>query len=141
MIYTIDLNPSLDRTLHYARLTLGEVNRALSARTDLSGKGVNVATALRRLGIEAPIVGLAGGATGRVLDEGLAAAGYGHSFVPVAGETRCNITVIDDATGVTTKLNERGPEVSSDDLAAFETLLLCHVRLVRARGQPAARRP
>ena len=28
MIYTVTLNPTIDRTLHYPKLVLGELNRA-----------------------------------------------------------------------------------------------------------------
>ena len=56
MIHTVTLNPSLDRTLRYDRLVPGEVNRASSVRVEPSGKGVNVAAALRSLGVEATIL-------------------------------------------------------------------------------------
>lgn len=118
-IFTVTLNPTLDRTLHFRGLRVGELNRATSSRVDLSGKGVNVSVALRAFGVESVITGFCAGLFGRILAEGLAAAGYACDFVEVAGETRSNITVIDDATGVTTKLNEPGPAVTDADLAAF----------------------
>ncbi len=124
MIHTVTLNPSLDRTLHYDRLQLGAVNRASSVRVEPSGKGVNVAAALRSLGQEATILLCAGGATGRALIDDLEAQGYKPICVTVAEETRSNVTVIDDASGVITKLNEAGAAVTIDDLAALERLLL-----------------
>jgi 1-phosphofructokinase len=124
MIYTVTLNPTIDRTLHYPKLVLGELNRASAARTDLSGKGVNVSVALRQLGVESTMIGLAAGVTGQVLVEQLRAQGYACDFVAMPhGEVRSNITVIDDATGVTTKLNEPGPTVAEADLLAFEQRL------------------
>ncbi len=120
MFYTITLNPTIDRTLHFDRLVVGGLNRATSVRTDLSGKGVNVSLALRQFGVESVILGIAAGVTGRVLVEGLRARGFVCHFDEVVGETRSNITVIDDATGVTTKLNEPGPTVSVADLDTFE---------------------
>ncbi|MEN6480187.1 MAG: 1-phosphofructokinase [Anaerolineales bacterium] len=127
MIYTVTLNPSLDRTLHYTHLVLGAVNRATSARTDLSGKGVNVSAALRSLGLTSTICACVGGATGRALAEGLRDQGYDTALVNVTGETRSNVTVIDDATGVATKLNEPGPAMSPAALAEMEQLLLSRV--------------
>ncbi len=124
MIHTVTLNPSLDRTLRYDRLVPGEVNRASSVRVEPSGKGVNVAAALRSLGVEATILVCVGGATGRALVDGLRAQGLEPLCITLAGETRSNVTVIDDASGVTTKLNEAGAAVSDDDLAALERLLL-----------------
>jgi 1-phosphofructokinase family hexose kinase len=128
MIYTVTLNPTIDRTLHYARLIVGELNRATSSRMDLSGKGVNVSMGLRVFGLASVLLGIGAGASGRILVEGLRAQGYICDFTEVAGETRSNITVIDDATGVTTKLNEPGPTVSEADLAAFEEGLLERVQ-------------
>ncbi|MFH1085565.1 MAG: hexose kinase [Chloroflexota bacterium] len=120
MIYTVTLNPTIDRTLRYERLVLGAVNRATSARTDLSGKGVNVSVALRQMGLPSVLLGLAAGVSGRTLVEGLRAAGFDCDFVQMeAGETRSNITVIDEATGLTTKLNEAGPAVGAEHLSAL----------------------
>lgn len=127
MFYTVTLNPTIDRTLHFSRLALGGLNRATSARTDLSGKGVNVSLALRQFGVESAMLGIAAGVSGRVLVEGLRARGFTCHFLEVTGETRSNITVIDDAAGVTTKLNEPGPTVGAADLEAFERLLSAHV--------------
>jgi len=124
VIITVTLNPSLDRTLHFPGLLIGALNRATSSRVDLSGKGVNVSMALREFGLESIMTGFVAGQSGRVLVEGLRAAGYACGLVEVSGETRSNITVIDDASDVTTKLNEPGPQVSEDDLAALEAWLL-----------------
>lgn len=123
MIYTVTLNPSLDRTLHYAQVQWGAVNRAVSSRLDLSGKGVNISIALRQLGVESVMLGFAAGTFGRALVEGLEAQGYHCAFVEIAGETRSNITLIEDETGRSTKLNEPGPPVTEGDLAALEERL------------------
>ena len=124
MIYTITLNPSIDRTMHFPRLAVGELNRAAQSRSDYSGKGVNVSVALSRFGLDSITTGLMAGAYGRVLVAGLRDMGLTCDFVEVQGETRSNVTVIDTATGVTTKLNEPGPTITEADLAAFEARLL-----------------
>ncbi len=119
MIYTITLNPTIDRTMHFPRLAIGELNRASSSRIDLSGKGVNVSVALRIFGVQTTLLGISAGVFGRMLVDGLRAQGFACDFTDVAGETRSNVTVIDDATGVTTKLNEPGPMVTERDLVAL----------------------
>jgi len=119
MIYTVTLNPSIDRTLHLQGLSVGGLNRASSVRIHLAGKGVNVSVALRQLGMRSVILGFVGGATGRYLADGLRAQGYQCAFQEVAGETRSNLTLVDDETGQVTKLNEPGPTVSIDDIDAF----------------------
>ena len=57
MITTICLNPALDRTVTVDSLVPGQVNRIRNARTDVGGKGVNVAVVCRRLGLEAKVIG------------------------------------------------------------------------------------
>ena len=56
-------------------LLIGALNRATSSRVDLSGKGVNVSMALREFGLESIMTGFVAGQSGRVLVEGLRAAG------------------------------------------------------------------
>lgn len=127
MIYTITLNPSIDRTLYLEKLNIGEVNRAEASRIDLAGKGVNVSIALCTLGLPSVIMGLAGGMMGQVLVQGLTERGLICDFIPVNGETRSNITIIDRENHVTTKLNEPGPVISQaeiDQLLARIILLL-----------------
>jgi len=116
MIYTFTLNPSIDRTLHLDQLEVGGLNRATSVTTDLAGKGVNVSVALRQLGVRSVLLGFVGGAAGRHLGEGLTAQRYECAFCEVAGETRSNLTILEDGCGRTTKLNEPGPVVTEAEL-------------------------
>ena len=88
------------------------------------------------------MIGLAAGVTGQVLVEQLRAQGYACDFVAMPhGEVRSNITVIDDATGITTKLNELGPTVTEADLLAFEVRFASAWRRVTCASFPAACRP
>ena len=92
-------------------------------RLDLSGKGINVSRALRLLGVPSRIIAFLGGGTGRAIRDGLAADGFETICVEVADETRQNITVVDEAAGVLTKINEPGAAVSPADLAALVALI------------------
>ncbi|MCU0501172.1 MAG: 1-phosphofructokinase [Anaerolineae bacterium] len=123
MIYTVTLNPALDRTLTVPSLRLGELNRAHTVRLDLSGKGINVSRALRMLGVPSRIIAFLGGGTGTAIRDGLATDGFETICVEVADETRQNITVVDEAAGVLTKINEPGAAVSPADLAAMAALI------------------
>ena len=116
MIVTVTLNPTLDKTLSVPALRPGEVHRARFLRQDIGGKGINVSRALRALGVESIPIGFLGGATGRAMREGLAAEGYDASFLEVPGETRQNLTLLDESTGVYTKINEPGPTVGPGSL-------------------------
>ncbi len=119
MIVTVTLNPTLDRTLIVPELRLGEVNRARAVRDDLGGKGVNVSRALQALGLPSTIVALLAGWTGRAMQEGLLAAGFDVVALEVPGETRRNVTLRDEATNQTTKINEPGPVLDSDHAEAL----------------------
>ena len=123
MIYTVTLNPSLDKTLNVSDLRPGEVHRAQVIRQDYGGKGVNVSRALRALGIESQIVALFAGATGRRLQAGLDSAHFLGHYLWLDGETRQNITLFDESRHQYTKLNEPGPMLQPQQLAQLDHLV------------------
>jgi len=120
MIFTVTLNPSLDRTLSIPELNPGAIHRARLVREDLGGKGVNVSRSLRALGIPSRILGFAGGWSGERLQAGLRAEGFEVSFVEVGAEIRQNITLLDEGSGQYTKINELGPEIQAQHILALE---------------------
>jgi len=120
MIYTVTLNPSLDRTLSVPELHPGTIHQARLVRSDLGGKGVNVSRALRALDIPSHIIGFSGGWTGSALRQGLLAEGFDVSFVDVGDALRQNITLLDESNGQYTKLNEQGPSINEQHVAKLE---------------------
>ncbi len=128
MIFTVTLNPSIDRTLYFNNLKLGEVNRAQKVQTNLGGKGVNVSQALHNLGVPSVTMGLAGGTAGELFIQGLTERGLECDFTRMSGEMRSNITAIDLVTRQTTKLNEPGPQVSAAELDSFEQQLAMRLK-------------
>jgi 1-phosphofructokinase len=123
MIVTVTLNPSLDRALSVPRFEPGTLHRAQFIRQDLGGKGINVSRALRALDIPSRIVGFIGGRVGQALRDGLAADGFDVHFVEVEGETRQNITLLDESSGQYTKINEPGPTIGPHHIVALEAYL------------------
>ena len=123
MIYTVTLNPTLDKTLSVPVLRPGEVHHARFLRQDIGGKGINGSRTLATLGIASIPTGFLGGATGKAIREGLATDGFDARFVEVPGETRQNLTLLDESTGVYTKINEPGPTVGAGQLAALHGLV------------------
>ena len=71
MIYTVTFNPALDYVVRMDRFRAGEVNRTASEELQLGGKGINVSTVLRNLGVENVALGFLAGFTGRALEDGL----------------------------------------------------------------------
>ena len=119
MIVTVTLNPCLDRTLTVPRLAVDEVIRATDARLDWGGKGFNVSRALQALGGESLALGLVGGAAGELVARGLVGLGIPADLVPIAGETRTNTAITEAGSGRYVKVNEPGPAVQPEELAAF----------------------
>jgi 1-phosphofructokinase/tagatose 6-phosphate kinase len=119
MILTVTLNAALDRTVAVPRIRLGRRHRAVEARRAPGGKGVNVARALHCLGEPVVATGLAGGATGMRIRDLLSAECVLHDFTDVVGESRTNIAIVDPTSGEQTEINERGPEVSAEEVERF----------------------
>jgi 1-phosphofructokinase/tagatose 6-phosphate kinase len=124
MIITVTLNAALDKTLEVPNFTPGRRLRTIAQTTMPGGKGVNVARALRRLGQPVIATGLAGGPTGTRITEALTGESIVNSFVRIREESRTNTAVLDPTTGIHTEINERGPEVSVQELDAFRDKLL-----------------
>lgn len=118
MIVTVTPNPSLDRALDVDHLAVGEVNRAYAVHVDAGGKGINVSRALVRQGIASLAVLPVGGVDGERLVGLLAEHDVPAAPVPVHGDTRSNITLV-DASGATTKVNAPGVPLTPDEVDAL----------------------
>ena len=120
MIYTLTLNPAVDRELTVASVEFDAVLRASDSRVDYGGKGFNVSRLLRSLGTPSTAVGFLGGRSGEMLQHGLRDLDIGTDFVWVAGETRTNISIVTSSHSHYIKVNEKGPQVGQ---ASQEELL------------------
>ena len=123
MLACVCLNPSFDRTVSLRSFTVGDVNRVLSARQDVGGKGINVAITARRLGIASCVLGCAGKNGIDAVRRKLDGEQVTHVFLPVDGDVRTNMKIVpQDGTGVT-ELNEPGAPVNAANQRAFSDLL------------------
>ena len=111
MIYTLTLNPAVDREMTVSAVEFDTILRALESRVDFGGKGFNVSRLLQGLGAENMAVGFLGGKSGEILQDGLRSLGIGIDFVWVTGETRTNISIVTQSGGRYIKVNEKGPLV------------------------------
>lgn len=118
MIVTLTPNPSVDRALELPALAIGEVNRATAAHEHAGGKGINVSRALVRQGVPSTAVLPAGGADGARLVALLAELGVPAVAVPVSGDTRSNVTLVESG-GATTKINAPGPGLTGEEVQSL----------------------
>ena len=117
MIYTLTLNPAVDRELTVEEIVFDTVLRASEWRVDCGGKGFNVARMLQSLGTSSVALGFAAGKSGELLDDTLQSLGIETDFVWVVGETRTNVSIVSTDHAHHVKVNEPGPMVSETDLA------------------------
>lgn len=119
MIVTVTPNPSVDRTIMVGTLNAGSVHRAQRVHVDPGGKGVNVARTLAAAGHPTVALMPSGGPEGARLTRLLAPESVPVAAVPVAAATRSNIAVV-EADGTTTKFNEQGVALTSEELTALQ---------------------
>jgi 1-phosphofructokinase family hexose kinase len=116
VIVTVTLNAAIDRTLTVPNFLLGQRHRASAGLTSAGGKGINVARALKRIGLPVVATGLAGGRTGTRVVEELTGEAILNDFVRIADESRTSTAVVDPTIGSYTEINEWGPQVQAEEL-------------------------
>lgn len=124
MIYTVTLNPALDKTVEILSLTVDAVNRITEMRTDPGGKGINVSKVISKLGGESTATGILGGDTGRAILSALEEMKLTTWFHFVEGETRTNLKIVDPVCHTNTDINEPGVTVSEEILSGLLKELL-----------------
>ena len=120
MIYTVTLNPAMDKTAYIPGFFAGGVNRAQSVREDAGGKGINVSKCLKALGTRSVAAVILAGQTGKHLETLLKQEDLEILSVQTVGQTRTNLKIVDKESGQNTDINEPGPGV---DEAVLQTLL------------------
>lgn len=112
MIYTVTLNPALDKTVTIPRFALDSVNRISELREDPGGKGINVSKVIAKLGGTSRAIALLGGAVGEKIKLALEGMGIDVWAFEANGETRTNTKIVDPVLDTHTDVNEPGPEAT-----------------------------
>lgn len=115
-IYTVTLNPALDKTVRIPNFTVDQVNRITWLRQDAGGKGINVSKVIAKLGGESTAIAVLAGQTGQWIANALDENNIKVQAIAVPGETRTNLKVVDAERGTNTDINEPGPEVTDSVL-------------------------
>lgn len=119
MIYTITLNPALDRTIWVKTLQSDDANRIQKEEKFAGGKGIDVSRVLTHLGVPNRALGFLGGYAGMEAEGMLLQEGVYCDFTGIANETRTNIVVNVEADKRQILFSARGPEVNPAELTAF----------------------
>lgn len=112
MIYTVTFNPSLDYYVQVNNVKSGIVNRTVSERLAVGGKGINVSLALKELGEKSLALGFIAGFTGDAIHDKVTALGLDHIFIRVGGQSRINVKI---KSNNETDINGTGAAVTQSD--------------------------
>ena len=112
MIYTVTFNPSLDYIVSIKDFELGKTNRTVAEQMLAGGKGINVSTVLKNLGINNVALGFVAGFTGKEIERMAKESGIICNFITLEqGCSRINVKMKDfDGTEV----NGMGPVIHED---------------------------
>ncbi len=113
MILTVTLSPCIDKTATTEVFKPNEVNRIRVVAKDFGGKGINVSRALKKLGVETKSCGI-GYDKNQEIEAFLSSEGIESRFIPVVGELRTNLKLLDKATGRTVEINEPAGIITDD---------------------------
>ena len=123
MIVTVTLNPAVDKVYWVDALKICDVaqeeflTRAIRSDTSAGGKGVNMSVFLRRLGMDNVAMGFVGGHTGHVVVRDLRDEGVTTNFVWTHGETRVNVTILQEGREhIPNLINESGQEIGEGEI-------------------------
>ena len=111
MILTICPNPSIDCTIELDSLNVGMLNKIDSKVETYSGKALNVAIGVSRLGGKSFATGFMFENHGRMFEHVLDKEGVAHEFIYDKGNARVNYKIIDKRS-MLTEINDRGETVS-----------------------------
>lgn len=112
MIYTVTFNPSLDYIVTVDDFTLGMTNRTTSELTLPGGKGINVSTVLRNLGVDSSAIYFSAGFVGAEITRLVKESGIQAQEISIKdGCSRINLKLksIDG-----TEINGMGPEIPKE---------------------------
>ena len=119
MIVTLTINPTIDRVITVDRLAFEDRAYVNSTHESAGGRGINSSVVIHAFEGETLALLISGGEAGKRMEAHLVRDGLPFRAVPVDKEIRTNLTIT-DRHGLTVNLNEKGPELSREDVARVE---------------------
>lgn len=114
-IVTLTLNPSIDISSDAEEVRPTQKTRISSEQIEAGGGGINVAKMIAEFGVPVSAIYLAGGATGGALSEILGRFAIDRECVPIAGDTRMSLAVLERKTGIEYRFVPEGPAVRESE--------------------------
>ncbi len=115
MILTVCTSPCVDVTIEVDSLNVGKLNIIRSKRLTFTGKAINVAIGVKRLGGEVMTTGFMYSENGAMFERALGEENIPHSFVYSEGRVRENYKIIDKKS-MLTEINDVGEHVTEEKL-------------------------
>ncbi|MEF2879681.1 MAG: 1-phosphofructokinase [Blautia sp.] len=114
MVYTVTFNPSLDYIVSVDGFQIGKTNRTVKEQMLPGGKGINVSTVLKNLGIPNTALGFSAGFTGEEIIRRVKEMGLAADFISLKkGCSRINVKMKDfDGT----EINGQGPDITQEEI-------------------------
>lgn len=122
-VLTMTLNPCIDRTVYFDSFCVGKTNIVKKVLEEAAGKGINVAVGLQHLEVPVKALGFAYKEDLSKLYGKLEEEGITYAFVEVDGRLRVNQKLFDESKSEMTECNEKGCEVSKEDVDKLLALL------------------
>jgi 1-phosphofructokinase family hexose kinase len=130
VIYTVTLNPAIDRILFLDEINKGRTNRIKRSVETLGGKGTHVSINLKLLGIQNTALGITFGKNGKKITKLMESWGVDTRFLHYQQEgmdSRTNYILVEETGHHCTMVTERGPilstKITADLLAQMKNLL------------------
>lgn len=131
MITTVCLNPAIDQSVESDNLQIGGVNRLRTVRSEIGGKGINVAIVLKRLGADVRCISCVGDVDAPFFVQSMKRESVPFDIIRVSGSVRRNLKIVQAGSHAVTELNEQGAEVTEESLAK-----LCDILSKQGEGSP-----
>jgi 6-phosphofructokinase 2 len=119
MIYTVTLNPILDRIVAVEELIYDDANTVVEEKKFPRGKGIDVSRVIKELGGQSVAMGFAGGYNGLELVGRLVNEGIICDFTKIHNETRAHITIFQRKKKLQTLLSTLCPVISQIEADEF----------------------
>ena len=116
MILTLTLNPCIDLEIEVQRLVCDDINRVAASRREAGGKGINVSRMVHALGGKTMVIAPFGGQMGVDFLNRFSQMRLRAKLVPISGETRLNVNILEAGGRAHTRLNASGPRLSAREL-------------------------